>query len=85
MSGYRPFEDMCSIDPARETAVLWAINRYLFHPRGFALAFVIDDGKVVGWEVIGHGDEVWTFSTEDDDDGFAKFEAFLDAHRRAEQ
>ena len=86
MTQPRPFEDMSSIEPGVETGVLWAINRYIFHPRGFALAFHFDDNRrLTGWSVFGDGTkEVWAYESESDDDGFRKFEAFL-ASLRCEQ
>lgn len=73
----RPFSDMLMAGPDG-TGVLWAINRHVFHPRGFALALHIDDdGKATGWSVMGDGTESWTFTPEDDDACFAKFEQFL--------
>lgn len=69
---FEPFETM------RDQGVLWAINRYLFHPRGYALALMVEeDGTVSGWSIQGDGSEVWTFTSEDDDRLFAAFEAFL--------
>jgi hypothetical protein len=74
----RPLYDM------RETGVLWAINRVLFHPRGFSLALVVEPGteNVIGWLLTNHGDEIITFGPGDEDVEFAAFEAFLDSHRR---
>lgn len=61
------------------TGVLWAINRYLFHPRGYALALVQnDDGEVIGWQVLGDGKEVFTFFENSDDNKFVRFESFLE-------
>lgn len=82
MTELRAIEDMSSIDPEKETAVLWAMNRFIFHPRGFAMTFSVDEEKKVdGWYLQGNGTEVWAFDSESDDDGFAKFEAFLNMHR----
>lgn len=74
---YLEFEAM------RDHGVLWAINRVLFHPRGFALAFVYDDdGGLIGWAIQGDGTETWAFSDgEEEDDLMRKFEALLDAYR----
>lgn len=79
---YRPFDEMCSIAEEKDTGVLWAINRYLLHPRGYALTFHFDEEhRLLGWSVQGDGGEVYTFSETDDDDGFARFEAFLNGVR----
>ncbi len=71
-----------------ETGVLWAINRWVFHPRGLALAVLYPDGtdrteiqqgehEPVDWSILGDGSEVWAFPPDDDDDGFARFTAFM--------
>ncbi|MEM9566288.1 MAG: hypothetical protein AAGA93_26950 [Actinomycetota bacterium] len=66
------------ISELRESGVLWAINRTLFHPRGFALALHLnDDGTVEGWSIQGDGAEVWSFSPDDDDESFEAFAATL--------
>ena len=59
MSEPRPLEDPTAIDPETESGVPWAINRYVYHPRGFALAFHFDESKkLVGWSLLGDGSEV---------------------------
>lgn len=69
---FRPFEDF------RDEGLLWAINRVLFHPRGYAVAFVYeDDGKVAGWQLLGDGSEVWKFEDKTDDGGFERFMRFM--------
>lgn len=67
----------------RELGLLWAINRYLFHPQGLAITVhLAEDGETVtGWGLIGDGSEPFGYSGEQDDGGFADFEAFLDAYR----
>jgi hypothetical protein len=56
-----------------EYGLLWLINRVVFHPRGYALAFWRgDDGEISGWSIIGDGQEVWTFKADDDDEEFDK-------------
>jgi hypothetical protein len=78
MTDPRPFAEM------REHGLLWLINRIVFHPRGFALAFdVEEDGTVTGWVMQGDGTEVWAFDAQDDDECFAKAEAFLASLRPA--
>jgi hypothetical protein len=63
----------------REVGLLWALNRYLLHPRGYAIAFHFDKpfNEVIGWELLGDGSEVWAFDEETDDSGFDRFTAFL--------
>lgn len=52
----RPFIDL------RPTGLLWLINRVVFHPRGYALALVLDEhGDAAGWQLQGDGTEVWHF------------------------
>lgn len=67
-----------SFEDLRKTGVLWAINRYIFHPRGLALALHLDDdGNATGWSIMGNGTEVWAFDEKSDDDAFLRFESFM--------
>lgn len=53
---------------------LWAFNRFVLHPRGYAAAFVYDDNnEVVGWQLLGDGTQVWKFAEDTDDEGFRRF------------
>lgn len=63
----------------RTVGLLWALNRYLLHPKGYAVSFHYDepDNEVVGWELLGDGTEVWAFDNETDDSGFERFTAFI--------
>ena len=72
----------------KSKGVLWAMNRYIFHPRGFALALIYPDDaslsdiengycQPTGWEMLGDGTEIWSFSQDCDEDGFKKFKGFL--------
>lgn len=79
----RPFGEL------RLHGLLWAINRYLLHPRGFALALHFDDGTdaendltapPTGWSILGDGSETWNFTEADDDRLMRAFEAFLGEH-----
>lgn len=74
------------IGELRDAGLLWLINRVVFHPRGFALAFdVADCGDVNGWKLLGDGSEVWMFPSDADDEEFAKAQATFDAitHRQS--
>lgn len=52
--------------------LLWLVNRVVFHPRGYALAFHFSDDMetVTGWSLQGDGTETWDFrlppTTEDE-------------------
>lgn len=66
------------LDDLRKYGVLWYINRVAFHPRGLSLALTVDkDRHVVGWSLIGDGEEPFNFEPDDDDEEFAKFKDFL--------
>lgn len=69
----RPFAEM------RDEGLLWHINRVCFHPHGYALAFDFDDetGELLGWQMLGDGSEVWTFTNEADDEEFAKVQRYF--------
>jgi len=77
----------------REHQVLWAINRVLFHPRGFALGLSYPDDvsredimahkvEPIGWVLLGDGSESWHYAESvDEDSALRTFEAFLDSQR----
>ena len=66
------------LQPAAEllvgTGLLWAINRYVLHPRGFALAVDPDTSRM---GLLGDGAEVWQFDSDLDQQGAERFEALL--------
>ena len=72
----RPFSEL------RSTGLLWLINVTVFHPRGYALAVVLNDetDEVTGWRLLGDGTEPWMFADECDDQ-FAAANALF-AHYR---
>lgn len=72
----RPFEDLS------DSGLLWLINRTVFHPRGYALAITIADGKATGWSLLGDGSEPWEYGT-DGADKFRRAEATLNGQRTA--
>ena len=66
-----PQADIRPLAELRTSGLLWLINRVVFHPRGFAVALhVTDAGEVVGWQLLGDGGEVWSFSEEADEASF---------------
>lgn len=73
-----PFSKMGNADRGGHD-LLWLVNRVVFHPRGFALAFHYEDDATEpsGWSLLGDGSEVWTFTEADDDASFANVESFL--------
>lgn len=75
----RPLEDLFAA-----SGVLWAINRTLFHPRGFVLALHRDQhGQVTGWTIEGNGQTVWQYDdTVLEDDYLAAFERTLTQARQ---
>lgn len=68
--------DVRSFAELRSTGLLWLINRVVFHPRGYALAVVLQGDTVIGWKMMGNGTEVWAYG-DNEDDLFDKVEAFL--------
>lgn len=84
----RPQSRVYSMEAMREHGVLWAINRLVFHPRGFALSLVYPDDATreqilahevepIGWQVLDDGHEVWAFAQDLDESGFLEFEELL--------
>jgi len=67
------------LEALRAKGLLWAINRYILHPRGFALTFNLDGdpSRITDVFIKGDGTECWAYNGEDDDDGKARFEAWL--------
>jgi hypothetical protein len=64
-------EEYKSFAQFQSAGFLWLINRVVFHPRGFALAFHINDNKeVVGWSLQGDGSEPFVFDNATDDNMF---------------
>lgn len=74
--------------------ILWAINRTVFHPRGFALGLVIGDaGQPIALDLLGDGLEPWHYACDaeamgdqaarsvDEADLLARFERCLDRAR----
>jgi hypothetical protein len=78
--------DMLSADDAQNITfeqmsafgILWAINRYLFHPMGYALGL---DPKSGAFTMYGDGTEPISFSAEVDADKFEAFRRFQVAQR----
>lgn len=59
----RDFAALCT------SGLLWAINRTLLHPRGFALCIHRDgDGNAVGWSLAGDGREPWKYLQDAEED-----------------
>jgi YD repeat-containing protein len=68
-------EDLASLS---SKGVLWAINRQVFHPRGFALALTYDgEDNIVGWEILGNGQEPWNYEDGKETDKHREFEKLL--------
>jgi hypothetical protein len=59
-------DDVLHFDALRSTGLLWLINASVFHPRGFALALTMRDGRAVGWSLLGDGSEPWRFGDDTD-------------------
>jgi hypothetical protein len=43
----------------QKDSLLWLINRVVFHPRGYALAYDTETGD---FSLLGNGSEPWTYS-----------------------
>lgn len=82
------------LEDLRTTGLLWALNRYVLHPRGLAIGLTYPPGATVagiqehrhqptGFTILGPEDEPWRFDNEADRAGFALFQAFLaDPHAK---
>lgn len=72
---------MLPLADLHETGMLWLINKVVFHPRGFALAMVIQEGEFAHWVLLGDGSEPWQFESDTDDEQFALAEATFKSAR----
>jgi len=69
---------MYSFNDLERSGLLWMMNRYIFHPRGFTFGLVPDEhGNIIGWTVLGEGKECLGFTKHMDDMGFLASETFL--------
>lgn len=68
-----PFESL------RDSGILGLINREVFHPRGYALALVVDDEshKAIGWTLVGNGSMVFGFEEWENEEINEAVDAFL--------
>lgn len=58
-----------------DDGVLWAINRTLFHPRGYAIGY---DSASREWFLLGDGSEPWRYAdTLDEEKSYRAFKALL--------
>lgn len=65
-----------------EDGVLWALNRTLFHPRGFALGY---DDKEHIFVLYGDGNEPWQYAESVSDVEQVKFDQFEALLARAKE
>lgn len=61
-------------DDLPDLGFLWAINRLVFHPRGWALSWSREEQS---WQLWGDGTEAWQFDYETDKERQAVFEKTL--------
>jgi hypothetical protein len=66
----------------RDEGLLWLINTSVFHPRGYALAFVYDDEDTefknpIGWQLVGDGSEPWVMLDHQGDEQFIRVNNLL--------
>lgn len=79
-----------TLEELRNHGLIWAINRYIFHPRGMALAVNFDtdkiektafetDVKISGWSILVDAEECpWGYETTLDADAYRRFEEFVE-------
>ena len=63
----------------RDEGLLWLINTSVFHPRGYAIAFVYEDDDTefknpTGWQIVGDGSEPWVMGDHIGDKQFLSVE-----------
>lgn len=78
--GEREFSEL------KSSGLLWLMNRTVFHPRGFALAFVFDPNistEPLAWKLLGDGITPWEMGDTDEEaqEYLAKINALLAPHK----
>lgn len=78
--GEREFSEL------KSSGLLWLMNRTIFHPRGFALAFVFDPDistEALAWKILGDGITPWEMGDTDEEAQayLAKINALLAPHK----
>lgn len=69
---------MYTFNDLENSGLLWMINRFIFHPRGFTFGLVPDEhGNIIGWTVLGDGKTCQRFLPDMDEMGFLTSETFL--------
>jgi hypothetical protein len=75
-----PQGELISAQEFRDNGLLWAINRYCFHPQGLALGLQQSDQDPHGYDGFTIGaapeGEVFTFEPEQDDTLYRRYEDF---------
>jgi hypothetical protein len=71
--------ELFDMEAFRTNGLVWALNRYVLHPRGLAMSWFTEEGhdQPRGWQILRSDDGVWAFDTETELLGRAKFDAFL--------
>jgi hypothetical protein len=69
----------------KDDAILWMVNRSVFHPRGYALGQIDHDDGSVEFVLLGNGTEVWSMPNDSvEDEKFNAFEALLKRARKTD-
>jgi len=86
-----PDHEIFDLQAFRDNGILWAMNRFVLHPKGLAMwmhavppaIFESAESDKVNQEIVGWGikrakDGIWTFDYETDMAGRDKFNRFLE-------
>lgn len=76
-----PDSELFDWEAFRVNGLLWALNRYVLHPRGLAAGWFYEvdatSHEPSGWMILRSDDGLWNFSEDLDHEGKASFDAFL--------
>lgn len=73
------FDKDLTLTDLRDYGLIWAINKMILHPRGYAMSINLDHetGEAIGWNILGNGTEPHSFDEGSDLGGFTKFQKLL--------
>lgn len=79
-----PDHEIFDMQALRDNGLVWAINRYVLHPRGLAMwmhavpaGVPEDEQHAAGWGIARADDGIWSFDADIDILGRDKFDAFV--------
>lgn len=79
-----PDHEIFDMQALLDNGLVWAMNRFVFHPRGMAMwmhavpaGVPAEEQTAAGWGIARADDGIWSFDAETDLAGRDKFDAFM--------